>query len=128
MLSDIGHLGLVDVPMLVSEMEKQRNGQSDERDSDGDPGSDGIGLPESPLQFVLPEQSVTDTTIFVEACNPLAHFLIRFLAKLPLGIRLRFHISNYNSTKVGFVYFGFSPGEVPDKAKACLLFYRRLRS
>ena len=32
---------------------------------------------------------------------------------------------NYNSTKVGFAYFGLSPGQAPDKAKACLLFTGR---
>src|SRR5207249_5658192 len=30
--------------------------------------------------------------------------------------------SNYNSTKICFAYFGFSPGGAPDKTKACLLF------
>jgi hypothetical protein len=35
---------------------------------------------------------------------------------------------NYDSTKVYFVYFCFFPGEAPDKTKACLLLYRRLRS
>jgi hypothetical protein len=35
---------------------------------------------------------------------------------------------NYNSTKGDFAYFGFSPGGAPDKTKASLLFYRRLRS
>jgi hypothetical protein len=34
-------------------------------------------------------------------------------------------VANYNSTKVAFAYFGFSPRRAPDKAKACLLFTGR---
>ena len=30
----------------------------------------------------------------------------------------RLHTPNYNSTKLGFVYFGLSPGNVPDKRNA----------
>ncbi len=96
MLSDIGHLGLVDVPMLVAEVEKQGNRQGDEGDSDSDPGSDGVRLPEPPLQLVLPEEAVAYAPIVVVTCNPFAHFLIVLLAKLPLGIRLFSHTSNEN--------------------------------
>jgi hypothetical protein len=99
MLSDIGHLGLVDVPMLVGEVEKQRNSQCDEGNSDGDPGSDSVRLPEPPLQLVLPEETVAYAPLVVVTCNPLAHFLIVLLAKLPLGIRLLSHTSNENSVQ-----------------------------
>ena len=33
--------------------------------------------------------------------------------------------SNYNSTKLCFVYFGFSPGKFPDKTNALIRLYRR---
>ncbi len=96
MLSESGHLGLVDVPVLVAEVEKQRKGQGKDGDADCDPRPNGIRAPEPPLQLVVPEQPVSDAAIVIEACNPLAHFLIVLLAKLPLGIRLRSHTSNEN--------------------------------
>lgn len=94
MLSEIGHLGLVDVPLLVAEVEKYRDGQGDNGDSNGDPRSNSVGTTEPPLQLVMPEQTVAYAPIVVVTCNPLAHFLIVLLAKLPLGIRLFSHTSN----------------------------------
>jgi hypothetical protein len=51
-----------------------------------------------------------------------------YLLLLPEDVGYLAAPPNYNSTKVDFAYFGFSPGGAPDKTKACLLFYRRLRS
>lgn len=118
MLSEIGHLGLVDVPMLVTEVEKYRKKQGKHRNANGDPRPNGVRSPKPSLQLVMPEQSKPKSLLVVEARNPLAHLLIVFIAKLPLGIRLWLHTSNYNSTKVRFVYFAIYPGNAPDKRNA----------
>jgi hypothetical protein len=41
---------------------------------------------------MLAEQTEAEALLVIEACNPLAHFLSRFLTKLSLGIRLRLHL------------------------------------
>jgi len=58
----------------------ERDGQ--QRNSDGNPRAEGVGLSEPPLQLVLSKQPIADTALFVPTGNPLAKFLVCHFAKL----------------------------------------------
>lgn len=83
-LSDLGWLCLVAVPYLLHKVENQ--GQHG--NANGNPTADGIGLPQTPVQFVQAEQALTLTTAVVPSGNPFAKFLVVHLAKL---VGVRFH-------------------------------------
>ena len=95
MLSDLGHLALVDVPRLLAYVEEKRNRERDNGDANSDPRSDGIGSPEPALELMQPQQPVALTPLLIETRNRFADFFIRHSAVF-LGCRVTLHTSNEN--------------------------------
>lgn len=72
MLSDMGHLCLVDVPRLVAAVEENRNSKADKRNPDSNPRANGIGLP---------EESSAKPILLVQAGNGPTNLFVRLVAK-----------------------------------------------
>jgi len=89
-LSEGGWLCLVAVPWLLEEVQKHRQAHGHRGYADGNPRADCVGLPESPLQFVLSKQTLAQAAAVVPTGNPVAKFLVRFLAKM-VGVRFVIH-------------------------------------
>ena len=92
-LSNIGWLGLVGVPWLVAIVQNEGRNEGKDRDTNGDPGAHGVRLPEPSLEFVLPKNPVADSPLVVITGNPIAKFLICFIAKI-VGVRFVCHVSS----------------------------------
>lgn len=90
-LSNSGWLCLIGVPWLLDEVENHRQGDSQDRNADCKPRPKGVGLFEPPLQFMLPKQTMADAFLVVPTGNPLAKFLVCFLAKI-VGVSFVAHV------------------------------------
>lgn len=95
-LSDSGWFSLVAVPWLLQQVED--NGKSDGKNGNAncDPGSNGVGTPKPAVEFVLAEKAVADAAVVVPLGNPLAKFLVCFLAKL---VGVSFVLHGWRTTK-----------------------------
>lgn len=81
-LSDIGTLGLIDVPWLMTKLRQQRGGKSGNRNANGDPRPNSIGPSESPLEFMHSEESEPMPGIVIVTGYPFAKVIVRFIAKM----------------------------------------------
>ncbi|AAZ97166.1 hypothetical protein Tbd_1213 [Thiobacillus denitrificans ATCC 25259] len=98
-LSDGGWLCLIGVPWLLYEMENNRKSNGENRNADCQPRPDCIGPLEPAFQLMLPEQTMADTTLVVPTGNPLAKFLVSFLAKI-VGVSFVAHVGARSNVKV----------------------------
>ena len=98
-LSDIGWLGLVAVPWLLAQLDGDGNNQGNNRNGNSYPRTNSVGLFEPPLQFMLPKQTMADAFLVVPTGNPLAKFLVCFLAKI-VGVSFVAHVVARSNVEV----------------------------
>ena len=90
-LSNSGWLCLIGVPWLIDEMENNRERNGKDRNTDCQPRPDCIGSLKPPLQLMLTKEAMTDAALVIPVGNPLAKFLVSFLAKI-VGVSFVAHV------------------------------------
>ena len=98
-LSNIGWLCLMGVPWLLNEVERHRQGDSQDRNTDCQPRPDCIGSLKPPLQLMLTKETMTDAALVIPTGNPLAKFLVSFLAKI-VGVSFVAHVVARSNVKL----------------------------
>lgn len=98
-LSNIGWLGLVGVPWLLNEVEDNRENSGKNRNTDCQPGPGCVWPLEPALKLMLPEQAMANTALVVPTGNPLAKFLVGFLAKA-VGVSFVAHMVERSNVEV----------------------------
>jgi hypothetical protein len=72
-------------------MENNRESNGKDRNTDCQPRPDCIGPLEPPLKLMLTKEAVTNAALVIPTGNPLAKFLVSFLAKI-VGVSFVVHV------------------------------------